>query len=419
MSKSKFTPGGRQLLADAQLEATQRNHREITCLHLVKAMLQQKTSIVEDVLKRFPGYEKLPQRIEVELKRLDSRPDDAKIELAPETRHCLEESVKYAQKLNHPSIAPIHLCIVLLQIEESSTYQLLHDLGFTADGVEQQYLSILEYKEKAPRQHSGNGHGSNKEREKAKHKSWPFPVLLVFMLATGTLIAMPDEDMVQRVGLFLFVVAGWLASISLHEFGHAYIAVIGGDKSVIGKGYLTLNPFRYTHPLYSIAMPLIFLLLGGVGLPGAAVYIDQSKISTRKLRSLVSAGGPLGTLGVIVTLLLILALLRQGYYQGQVSGVFWSAFNMLFYLNVMGLMLTLFPIPGFDGFGILHPFLPERWVKSVYRINTAYYFIGVYVLLSIPTLNHIFWSWVDAGASLIGVDVYAAKTGFYLFQFWR
>ena len=64
---------------------------------------------------------------------------------------------------------------------------------------------------------------------------------------------------------FLVVIVGWIFSLCLHEFSHALVAYYGGDTSVRDKGYLTFNPLKYTHPVYSILLPMIFLLLGGIG----------------------------------------------------------------------------------------------------------------------------------------------------------
>jgi len=54
--------------------------------------------------------------------------------------------------------------------------------------------------------------------------------------------------------VFLFVTVGWVFSVCLHEFGHALVAFRGGDYTVKDKGYLTLNPIRYAHPVYSLVM---------------------------------------------------------------------------------------------------------------------------------------------------------------------
>ena len=97
------------------------------------------------------------------------------------------------------------------------------------------------------------------------------------------------------VGLFLFVSGGWIISLSLHEFGHALVAFVGGDESVDRRGYLSLNPLKYTNIVLSILFPLVILLLGGIGLPGGAVYVNPQAIRSRGMRSLMSAAGPIAS----------------------------------------------------------------------------------------------------------------------------
>ena len=75
---------------------------------------------------------------------------------------------------------------------------------------------------------------------------------------------------------FIVVLVGWIFSLCLHEFSHALVAYYGGDTTVREKGYLTFNPLKYTHPVYSLLLPMLFLLLGGIGLPGGAVYIENA-----------------------------------------------------------------------------------------------------------------------------------------------
>jgi len=71
---------------------------------------------------------------------------------------------------------------------------------------------------------------------------------------------------------FVIIFFGWIFSLCLHEFSHALVAYYGGDTTVKDKGYLTFNPLKYTHPFLSLILPLIILLMGGIGLPGGAVY---------------------------------------------------------------------------------------------------------------------------------------------------
>src|SRR5262245_38736576 len=71
-----------------------------------------------------------------------------------------------------------------------------------------------------------------------------FLALIAVLLGLVVLIvARPDFS---RWAVFPFVLAGWVVSLCLHEFGHALAAFVCGDRSVRDKGYLTLDPLHYT-----------------------------------------------------------------------------------------------------------------------------------------------------------------------------
>ncbi len=95
----------------------------------------------------------------------------------------------------------------------------------------------------------------------------------------------------EKATTFIVVIVGWIFSLCLHEFSHAVVAYYGGDTSVKDKGYLTFNPLKYTHPVYSIVLPVVFLLLGGIGLPGGAVYIETWRLRSKRWESCSLAGG--------------------------------------------------------------------------------------------------------------------------------
>src|SRR5664279_2990917 len=105
---------------------------------------------------------------------------------------------------------------------------------------------------------------------------------------------------------FIVVLVGWIISLTLHEFSHAMVAYLGGDYTVKDKGYLTFNPLKYTHPVYSLLLPLVFLLLGGIGLPGGAVYIETWRLRSKAWVSAVSLAGPTSNLFLAIVLGLFL-----------------------------------------------------------------------------------------------------------------
>jgi len=101
---------------------------------------------------------------------------------------------------------------------------------------------------------------------------------------------------------FYIVTVGWVFSLCLHEFAHAWVAYRGGDHTIREKGYLTFNPLKYVDPFFSLVLPILFVLLGGIGLPGGAVYIDRSLLRSRVIETAVSLAGPLANFILVIIL---------------------------------------------------------------------------------------------------------------------
>jgi len=214
--------------------------------------------------------------------------------------------------------------------------------------------------------------------------------------------------------IFPFVLIGWLISLCLHEFGHAFVAYRSGDRSVLGNGYLSLDPLLYTDPQYSVLWPLIYLAVGGVGLPGGAVYLNMHAIRSPADRSLVSAAGPLMTLGFLILLLIILQSAGSG-----MSRPFYVALAFLALLQLTSLVLNLLPVPGLDGWGIIEPWLPGDVQEFGIRAAPIAPMLLFLSFLLVSGLNAAFWHFVYDIARMIGLDVASAGLGLQLFQFWR
>nr|CRL69167.1 peptidase, M50B family protein [Mycolicibacterium komanii] len=193
----------------------------------------------------------------------------------------------------------------------------------------------------------------------------PSPVFLAIVAATvaGGALAWTCTTETSRplayVGVFTFVIAGWLVSLCVHEFAHAYTAWRFGDRDVATRGYLTLNPLKYSHPLLSIGLPVLIIAIGGIGLPGGAVYVRTGWMTPRQ-RSIVSLAGPFTNL-VFAALLLVLtsALFDPAH------GVFWAGMAFLGFLQVTAFVLNMLPVPGLDGYGALEPHLSPQTQRAV------------------------------------------------------
>ncbi len=206
----------------------------------------------------------------------------------------------------------------------------------------------------------------------------------------------------------VIVVAGWLFSLCLHEYAHARVAYAGGDHTVREKGYLSFNPLRYADPVYSIVMPMIFLLLGGIGLPGGAVYIETWRLRSPLWRTAVSLAGPAANLVTIPILAVTIRMLPP------TLGCLRPGLAFLAWLEVMAVLFNLLPVPPLDGYGAIRPHLPRALATRLDRTG-RWAIWGLFALLwFVDPVNVLFWRAVSALAGALGVPAGLAADGYHL-----
>ncbi|HSA99254.1 MAG TPA: site-2 protease family protein [Anaerolineales bacterium] len=212
---------------------------------------------------------------------------------------------------------------------------------------------------------------------------------------------------------FGIVLFGWIFSLCLHEFSHALVAYFAGDYTVREKGYLTFNPIKYTDPVFSILMPLLFLVLGGIGLPGGAVYIERWRIRNRYLLSAMSLAGPMANLLVAIILGIILR-----FAPTTNSGV-WPGLSFLLVLQISAVLFNLIPLPPFDGYGILEPFLHPAIRAQVDQFRGITIWIILFMFWFVPAVATAFWRGVFFVSIVLGVDPSLVVSGLERFRFWE
>ncbi len=211
---------------------------------------------------------------------------------------------------------------------------------------------------------------------------------------------------------FALVLFLWIFSVCLHEFAHASVAYWGGDTSVKDKGYLTLNPVKYLDPMGSLILPVVFLVMGGIGLPGAAVYIDRSRLRSAHWDSAVSLAGPAMNLALLVLLAWVLGL-------PAVAGSDYApTLAFLALLQASAIVLNLLPLPGFDGYGALWPYLPPS-LRAQFDRYAGYAVLALFLLLFlVPPVARAFWLLVALLTDAVGVPLLLAQVGYAEFRFW-
>jgi Zn-dependent protease len=247
-----------------------------------------------------------------------------------------------------------------------------------------------------------------------RHAFVPSPVFVGLLLVFGgSAYAAWERFGNARLAVFAFVISGWLVSLCLHEYAHALAAYRFGDLGVAERGYLKLNPLKYSHPLLSIVLPVIVVLIGGIGLPGGAVWVDHGRIPGRLRHSLVSAAGP------ATNVLFALALAVPFHLGADIRRhlEFWAAVGMLAVLQIMASVLNFLPVPGLDGGNLLHPWLSPRWQRG-YNLMAPYGFLLLFALLWRPEIGIWFARAVFRIAGVIGVNPALYSLGRDLLMFW-
>ena len=211
---------------------------------------------------------------------------------------------------------------------------------------------------------------------------------------------------------FLVVVVGWVISLCAHEWAHARTAFAGGDVTVREKGYLSFNPLRYADPVVSVVMPLVFLALGGIGLPGGAVYIERRLLRSRRWEAAVSLAGPAANLALAVVIGGVLRLTPVG------GSALAPGLAFLGYLQVMAVLFNLIPLPPLDGFGALAAFLRPDLRMRAARAGRWTIWVLFLALWYIRPAYEAFWGLTSLMASLVGIPLDLAGAGLQAFRFW-
>lgn len=209
---------------------------------------------------------------------------------------------------------------------------------------------------------------------------------------------------------FAFVVATWILSVGIHEFGHAFVAHKAGDTTIVEKGYLTLDPLKYSDLVTTIVFPLIALALGGIGFPGGAVYLREDLMRSKGWRSLASLAGPLGTLLVLIVIAMALPFVASAPLR--------NALSMLAFLQASALILNLLPVPGLDGYGVIRPFLPAGVREGMRKVERVGFLILFALIFWVPGVSEFIFKAALTITDILGVSRPAIGAGWETFHFW-
>lgn len=240
----------------------------------------------------------------------------------------------------------------------------------------------------------------------------PVFLLLVGAAVVGGALTVLPSAVAITTGVVLLVLGGWAVSLCLHEFGHAAVAYRAGDYSVRAKGYLTLDIRRYTDPVLSFVLPLVFLLIGGIPLPGGAVWINRGAVRSRAAASLVSLAGPLANLVLGVMIVIVVSLTAPPFWLT-------AGLSFLAFVQVIAFVLNILPVPGLDGFGVVEPYLSPASQRLAAQVRPWAPIVLFLLIIGLPGFSALFFQAAGAVFGAFGGDLAATSAGFARFLFWR
>lgn len=178
----------------------------------------------------------------------------------------------------------------------------------------------------------------------------------------------------------------FVVGITVHEFSHAWSALMLGDDTAQRQGRVTLNPLSHLDPIGSIG--ILFLVIGGFGIGwGRPVPISPSRLRWRQRGMGITAiAGPVSN--VVLAAIFVIPLRFGHVDQGT------AAYVMLRQMVIINMLLAAFnliPIPPLDGSKILTGVLPDFWYPYLAPLERY----GVVVLLALILFGSI-------GGSVLG-----------------
>lgn len=396
-------------------------HSVFTPSHFLLGLLTLDEHLANKILKELINdLEKFISRTIEDIKNQENIPSGSKDALlSKEMVSVTYLAGELANDLGSFPIGTEHFLLALLNAKAGNISELLAEAGLTANKIEE----LIDRYPKNPLYLDPLSNQDIELEKSIKEKGWRrylnvvSPVFLGLILATALAGVFTFQNYgFNQLIFIIFIVGGWVTSLCLHEFGHALSAFIGGDYSVVKKGYLSLNPIKYSHPMLSIVLPVLFMFSGSIGLPGGAVYIETKWIKKPYFHSLISAAGPFANASL--TILLSIPFLLGWAENTQSNFLFWVGINTLLYLQISALFINLLPTPGLDGYGIIRPFLPKKILQYLNTININSYTLVILFALFFTEnpIRKTFWMWINKVMFQMGGNIEFAQIGFSLIR---
>ena len=192
---------------------------------------------------------------------------------------------------------------------------------------------------------------------------------------------MPELTLIEKVIVWAIPV---VFAITVHEVAHGWVANQLGDPTAKIKGRLTLNPIKHVDPIGTVVLPLLLLYAGGFVFGWAKpVPVDWRNLGhPRRDMALVAAAGPLANLLMLCLWAILAKLLLLFGYPVWIINMLLMMCGAGIIMNIVLMVLNLFPLLPLDGGRILTAMLPARAAQLYSRLEPAGLLILIILLVT-------------------------------------
>lgn len=193
---------------------------------------------------------------------------------------------------------------------------------------------------------------------------------------------MPELGLIST--LFVFVIPVIFA-VTVHEVAHGWVASQFGDQTARSMGRLTLNPIKHIDPVGTIVVPAIMYFASGFIFGWAKpVPINWRNLGhPRRDMAIVAIAGPAANLLMLLFWAMSAkVIMLLGNDSNHLTQLLFIMSNIGIMINIVLMILNLFPILPLDGGRVLTAMLPRNLAISFSRMEPYGLIILVVLLLS-------------------------------------
>jgi len=211
---------------------------------------------------------------------------------------------------------------------------------------------------------------------------------------------MPELNLIST--LFVFVIPVVFA-VTVHEVAHGWVASRLGDQTAKSMGRLTLNPLKHIDIVGTILVPAIMYFVSGFIFGWAKpVPVNWRNLGhPRRDMAIVAIAGPVANLVMLLFWAMSAKIITlSGIDLNYLTQLLLIMCSIGITINIVLMILNLFPILPLDGGRVLTAMLPRNLAVSFSRLE-PYGLLILVVLLFSGILWKILVPVIDATLTLI------------------